>query len=370
MSGKSNVLLVSCFISLFVVTNSFAYAMPDNKLASKFVCKRGTNISHWLSQSGKRGIDRQNYFTEKDVKYLAGLGFDHIRIPIDEEQLWKEDGTKNAEAFLLLKRALDWYKKYQLNAIVDLHILRSHYFGEQLKPLWTETAAQERFLKCWRDLSGELKKYPVTNVAYELLNEPVADNPEDWNKLIRKVIPVIRKLEKERVIVIGSNRWQSADTFDQLWIPGNDKNIILSFHMYEPFLLTHHAASWSAIKDYKGPVYYPGIIIKQEDMTDLPKELQWQLKNHKLSYNIDSIRHHLRKPVAVAKKYNVPLYCGEWGCLNSVPKEAKNNWLRDMKTVLDENNIGWATWEYKSDFGIINKNGEEEKDLIAILTEK
>ena len=355
---------------LLLYTASTLISSFDDKLPNQFVFKRGTNISHWLSQSNKRGMDRQNYFTEKDVKYLAGLGFDHIRIPVDEEQLWKEDGSGDNDGFTLLKQALDWCKKYKLDAIVDLHILRSHHFNQKIKPLWTEPAAQERFLQCWRDLSKELRNYPVEDVAYELMNEPVADDAEDWNKLIRKVIPVIRQEEPKRIIVIGSNRWQSAGTFNQLWVPENDKNIILSFHMYEPFLLTHHTASWTNIKDYKGPVHYPGIIVKDEDLANLPDSLRNIILRNKRSYNIDSIRHHFMKPIAVSKKYNLPLYCGEWGCLNLVPAEARDPWVTDMRKVLEENNIGWATWEYKSDFGIINKKGEEEKELIKILTEK
>ena len=76
------------------------------------------------------------------------------------------------------------------------------------------------------------------------------------------------------------------------------------------------------------------------------------------------------KPIAVAKKYNLPLYCGEWGCLNTVPDAARLQWYRDIKKVLEENNIGWATWDYKGGFGIIKKNNEEEKELIKILTGK
>ena len=76
------------------------------------------------------------------------------------------------------------------------------------------------------------------------------------------------------------------------------------------------------------------------------------------------------KPIIVAKKYNLPLYCGEWGCLSTVPDMARIQWFRDMKTVLEENNIGWATWDYKGGFGIINSKGVEEKELIKILTGK
>jgi endoglucanase len=60
---------------------------------SGFKVKRGTNISHWLSQSRNRGAERLNWFTKEDVAFLAGLGFDHLRIPIDEEQMWDASGN-------------------------------------------------------------------------------------------------------------------------------------------------------------------------------------------------------------------------------------------------------------------------------------
>jgi len=102
-------------VLVFQLQNSFS---QNNR--GDFVIKRGTNISHWLSQSDARGEERKNYFTEKDVKYLAGLGFDHLRIPIDEMQLWHENGEKDEEAFSLLQNALDWCAKYKLKAVVDL----------------------------------------------------------------------------------------------------------------------------------------------------------------------------------------------------------------------------------------------------------
>jgi len=129
--------------SLFIFQPE-AFALPHNKAGDDFVIKRGTNISHWLSQSDARGDERKNYFTEKDVKYLAGLGFDHLRIPVDEVQLWQENGQKDEEGFSLLQDALNWCKEYKLKAVVDLHILRSHHFNEKVKPLWTQPAAQEK----------------------------------------------------------------------------------------------------------------------------------------------------------------------------------------------------------------------------------
>jgi endoglucanase len=140
--------------------------------------------------------------------------------------------------------------------------------------------------------------------------------------------------------------------------------------MYEPFLLTHHTASWTGIKDYKGPVNYPGLIVKDEDIKNLPDSLQRTIRRNKNFYNIETIRQHFAKPIAMSKKYNLLLYCGEWGCLTTVPDAARFQWFRDVKAVLEENKIGWATWDYKGSFGIINKNQQEDKEMIRILVGK
>lgn len=103
-----------------------------------FAISKGVNISNWLSQSDVRGEERKNYFTEAEVQQLAGFGFDHIRLPADEEQLFTEDGQKIPEAFELLHNAIKWCEKANMKVIVDMHILRSHHFnnnesGEPIK---------------------------------------------------------------------------------------------------------------------------------------------------------------------------------------------------------------------------------------------
>ena len=338
---------------------------PEQK---DFTIKRGTNISHWLSQSDARGEARKAYFTKDDVKFLAGLGFDHLRIPIDEEQMWDENNEQEAEAFQLLNNALDWCAEYNLRAIVDLHILRSHHFNEGTKPLWTEPAAQERFLQCWRELSAAMIDRPNSMVAYELMNEPVADDHEDWNRLVAKAAAVVRENEPERKLVIGSNRWQGVETFKYLKVPENDKNIILSFHMYHPMALTHYKAGWSQIGGYTGPVQYPGVPVAEEDQKGLPPEvleaINWQNEEHNRARFVELIQ----EPLAVAKKYGLPLYCGEWGCLDTAPAKDRLQWFSDVRSVFEENNIAWTTWDYKGGFGIRSSDGKTDyTDLIDVL---
>jgi len=350
---------------------AFLVALPVQAAErSGFKVKRGTNISHWLSQSNRRGAERRAWFKRDDVAFLAGLGFDHLRIPIDEEQMWDESGNREAEAFDLLNQALDWCAEFKLNAIVDLHILRSHHFNNQERPLWTQPEAQERFFQCWRELSDALHTRPVDAVAYELMNEPVADDPDDWNRLVAKAVSIVRAKEPSRVIVIGSNRWQSADTFDRLKVPEGDPNILLSFHFYEPFLLTHHTAGWTSIGGYKGPVKYPGQTVDESDLAGVPEELAKEIRRRNGTWGRDRIANSIQKPLALAKKTGLPLYCGEWGCLPAVPRESRLAWYRDMVSVLDQNGVGWATWDYKGGFGLRKWDGKADDGLVGILVGK
>lgn len=341
---------------------------PDDD--RKFIVKRGVNISHWLSQSKRRGKEREGFFVEEDVAFIASRGYDHIRIPIDEEQMWDENGNKEKMAFSLLHKGIGWAAKHQLRVVVDLHILRSHHFNEKEKPLWTDENEQEKFFQCWRDLSEELIQYPNGLVAYELMNEPVADDPEDWNRLVNKCLNVVREHEPERTVVIGSNRWQSVHTFADLKIPENDKNIMLSFHFYIPFILTHYRTSWTYLEDYEGPVKYPGLTVEDSDLENLPEGLYETIKNEQKYYTIDSLNALMQLPIKKAKAYNLPLYCGEWGCYMLTPEESRLKWYKDVKACLEKNNIGWANWDYKGKgFGIVDEDRTPREKLVKALLE-
>ncbi|MBN2350190.1 MAG: cellulase family glycosylhydrolase [Bacteroidales bacterium] len=332
-----------------------------------FVIKRGVNISHWLSQTTIRGEERAAYMTEKDFKTIAGIGFDHLRIPIDEEQMWDTAGNKQTDAFQLLHNAIDWSFQNNLRVIVDLHILRSHHFNEGDQPLWTDSLAQKQFWGFWEQLSDELIEYPVSKLAYELMNEAVAENPDDWNNLLANGIKTIRAKEPLRKIVVGSNMWQVAYTFPELKIPENDTNLILSFHFYEPFLLTHHQAPWTSIKDYTGTVHYPGFTIDANDLAGLSQKFAEQLGATNLNYTKETMGKIIGIPVKYAKEHNLPLYCGEFGCFPTTPISVRQQYYSDLIDIFNENNIAWAHWNYKNDFPLVDETLVPIKELTDIL---
>lgn len=360
------------YILFFFVIAFFSCNSKPPQSSEEFKIKRGTNIAHWISQSNRRGVEREQFFTKTDVGNIAKMGFDHIRLPIDEVQMWDENGNRNKEAFQLMTNCIDWCCEYDLHVIVDLHILRSHYFGTDENELWTDPLMQDKFCFLWEDLSNALAKYPNSLVAYELLNEPVAENHQKWNDLIKKSVKIIRKMEPKRTIVIGSNTMQKVYTFNELWVPENDPNIILSFHFYEPMALTHYEASWTILKDYHGPIRYPGVILTQEIFDDLLKELQKYAEGLiGTCFNKEVLFEKWPEAINKAKRLGLPLYCGEFGVVSAAPKEDRLNWYKDVIQLFEESGISYSNWNYKSNnFGLINDDGSRNEELIKIVLGK
>lgn len=361
------------------------FGFNQNNLAnpSDFEIKRGVNLSHWLSQNFGWS-PKATFITEKDIKFIDSVGYDHVRIPIDEPEMWNNDGTPLDESFTYLTNCLDLCAKYNLRAVVDLHILKAHHFNAENEggkiTLWTDTIAQNNFIKLWKDISGYLKKYPVSMVAYELMNEAVAPDNEDWNKLIARAVVAIRKLEPNRVLIIGSNRWQRPEFFPFLKVPENDKNIILSLHTYSPINFTHYLADWLPSKAYKGPVNYPGQIVTDADYKKYvdTKDAAYveSMKDATKEFNKKILTDELLPAIQKAKELNLQLYCGEFGCLPHVDRTARLKYYDDIVSAFEENNIAWCNWEYKGDFGIFTFDFEKmvslapDVEMINVLMQK
>ncbi len=329
-----------------------------------FTIYRGTNISHWLSQSDRRGAERRAFFTQQDVELIARLGggrFDHIRLPVDEEQLWDENGDPDPEAFGLLEAALDWCEAAGLRVVVDLHLLRSHHFlDRETPPLFTDPDALAHFIDLWEQLSDRLEERPTDQVAYELLNEPVARDPDDWNRVAHAVYHVLRAREPARVIVLGSNWFNQVQTFAQLDVPEDD-DLILTFHYYKPMFITHYTAPWwEGGGSYHGPIHYPGRPIADEDLARMDPALRELIEREGLNrpFSRQTIVEDLAQPLAVREETGLPLYCGEFGCYSRTPTELRLAWYRDILSVFEELDIAWANWDYKGDFGIVDAQGE------------
>lgn len=345
-----------------VTGQSDAVSSMEPSNPSGFVIHRGVNLSHWLSQNFG-WAPREHWITENDIEFIARSGFDHVRLPVDEKELWAENGNPSEESFALLEKALGWCRENNLRVILDLHTVRAHHFNAPNEgghnTLWENPEAQSHFISIWNDLSRRFHSFPNDFLAYEIMNEPTAEDPEDWNKLVAMTVKEIRSQEPGRVIVIGSNRWQSPSTFPQLKVPEGDKNLILSMHTYAPMFLTHYTADWVSepLLSYRGPVSYPGPVVpdaeREKILSSCNPDLKAVLADSLGVWNADRLRSTIEPAIKKAKELGLQLYCGEFGCLPVAPRDSRLAYYRDIVGIFESEGVAWANWEYKGDFGIL-----------------
>lgn len=304
-----------------------------------FIINKGVNLANFLSYTDLRGAARDTLFQERDIIAIKDLGFDFIRLPIAEDHLWDEVGKRLEDGVNLLKRVIDWCQKHELRVVVDMHVMRSHDFGNIENPLMIDVSEQEKFYSIWKDLSSILTPYSLAQVAYELLNAPYALEPEQWNKILANTIKIIREQEPQRILIIGSNLYQSPSTFYELKVP-DDKNIMLSFQFWEPFLLTFYKADWAEFKDYTVPVHYPGPLITPAEFDSLPASQQAIVKDFVgVVWNRERIEQAIQQPFKKARELGVRLLCSEYGAMAETPDEDKIRYFNDLLSVFTKYGI-------------------------------
>jgi endoglucanase len=343
-----------------------------------FEIRQGINIGDWLCWTDMSLKERIRWLTEEDIERIVEMGFDHVRVAIHEKNLWNELGSPIPAAFDLLHWGLERFLMAGLRVVVNMHVLRSHFFGQKDEPaLFTDPVAEELFIQIWQQLSETMQSYPAEKLAYEFLNEPIAGQAERWNEVSKRIYSVLRAREPERFLVLGSNRQQSPHTFHQLAVP-SDPKMILDFHFYEPDLVTHYRSLHMPTDNLPMRVRYPGrplnipaglyaaVVKVLPGLT--PTERKMALDENRV-YDQNSMRQVLAEPVEVARRAGVPLHCGEFGVIAKLPTDLGQAWMTDVLSIYRELHIGWTYWSYTRDrdnFGILNLDGSE-KPIASIL---
>ncbi len=339
---------------------------------TEFRISQGVNLGNWLSQSWVMDERRSQIFTEEDIELLVSNGFDHIRLPVDEAQLFNMDMTLNESTVALIHKTIGSCIEHGLKVIFDLHILRSFHFLDNDAPLWRSADEQDKLVDMWREIQGILRDYPVTDVAYEILNEAVAPTDEQWSDLMLRVVSMIRETEKDRIIVLGANMQNQVGHVKNIKVLEGDRNILLSFHFYEPLLITHYQASWTPLRilDFIGPMKYPGQLIPDDVYAALNDEEKAVVEPYNHFYDKEWMRRTWQEAVDFAKAKGLGLYLGEFGCLVNCGEEVRLAWLRDVVELCRELGIPYTMWEYNSQFGFadrVNKGVITNRPLMEVF---
>lgn len=256
----------------------------------------------------------ENGFRREDVKLLAELGFNSIRLPmhynlftlpieaepVKGQQTWLEEGFK------LVDDVLAWCKEFKIYLILDMHGTPGGQgydsaisdYNHERPSLWESEANKDKLVALWVKLAERYANERWIG-GYDLINEPnwafdgnnangcdENTNTPLWN-LYKRLISAVRAVDPNHMMILEGNCW--CNNFNGLPnVRSWDTNLCLEFHKY-----------WTV-----------------NDLGSIQFILN--LRNSK----------------------NLPIWCGESG-------ENSNKWYTDAVRLFEDNGIGWSWWTWK-----------------------
>ena len=289
---------------------------------------RGVNFGNMFEAptEGAWGLTVTDDFIDK----AAAAGFKSVRLPVR----WSNHAS--AEAPFTIDAAF----LSRIDAVVDrllakglVVVLNMHHYrqldGDALDAGERSVAASVldvRFVMLWEQIAAHFQGRG-NRLVFELYNEPHGRlDGEPWNVLAARALPVVRRTNPDRIVVIGPTHWNNASDLQLLKVP-NDANLIATLHDYSPFTFTHQGAEWVS------PVLPVGVTCcSAAQQAEMVAPLD------------------VAKAWSAAKRY--PVYVGEFGAYGKADDASRIAFNRTMRQAMESRGMPWAYWEFAAGFGV------------------
>lgn len=335
--------------------------------------RQGVNLSHWYAQSLGEGYGEERlkrYMTREDFRLIRAMGFDHVRLTLDDTVLFDPEapGTLRPDALVTFRERLGQLHDAGLNVVVDLHP------EDPFKRALHEPARQEALVANWRALAGALADLEPTRVWFEVLNEPQDHWPaEQWRPLQRRILTAMREAAPNHTIVVNGGNWSGYDTLPA-FEPYDEPNLVYTFHWYEPFMLTHQAAEWGwepamRVEGLPWPVESEQAEAVTARVTTNPESIQhlkWQIEHGYFTpqWTRDKLDQVADWQAKHGGPERVPVYVGEFGIYaKAAPAESRVRWYEFCAREFERRGWGWATWDYAGGFGMVETDADGRRRI-------
>ncbi len=285
-------------------------------------------------------------FREDDFRWMADWGFDFVRIPACYT-LWIEDD----DIYTLDEAMLEKVDRVvRLGQTYDIHIDLNFHRGpgysvnrEREEPfnLWKDQEALDAFIFHWTTFAKRYRGISSEDLSFNLINEPKNPTPdhmtrEDHARVVRATVAAVRDIDPDRLIIIDGLTWAN-DPVPEL----ADLNVAQSCRAYVPMGISHYEAGWVESEGWPEPTW-PGALQYGEPC------------------DREKLEAHYQRWADLAAK-GVGVHCGEGGAYNRTPHDVFLRWFRDVLDILTSHNIGYALWNFRGAFGILD-SGRDDVD--------
>ncbi len=323
---------------------------------------KGFNLLDYFSPVAP-SKDNNVWTTEDDFKWMTDWGFDFVRIPMayprylsfDRSEDIRKDEVCNFNQEVLDKIDDLVYsaQKHGLHVSLNLHRAPGYCinagFHEPFN-LWKDKDARIAFNTHWGMWAERYKGISSDKLSFDLLNEPAYIDdmnnqfaskgpvPGDiYREVAEGAVKAIRAVSPDRLIIADGNGGGN-DVIPELI----DLGIAQSCRGYFPGLVSHYQAPWVWKDPSKAPMpVWPGTIDGKY-------------------YGRENLEEYY-KPWAELVGKGIGVHCGESGCWKKTPHKVFLSWFGDVTDILSEHGIGFALWNFRGDFGILDSGRTDMK---------
>jgi len=314
-------------------------------------------------------------FREDDFRWIRDWGFNWVRLPMDY-RFWTASDllTITEKQVEPIDRAIRLGEQYGVHVNVCLHRAPGLCILDTMDEKLTGIAVTKEktnvfgdphtfdaFVHQWTFFADRYKGISSQKLSFNLVNEPVVlptkselaemekhgpvatkdlfspeflqGHAKDYTRLAKASADAIRARDPQRLVVTDGYPGGGSPIPDLF-----SSGMLQSCHTYNPIQVTHHHCEWVR-----------GILSGSEPPPT------WPLKDDKGKVVGD--RQILGKnfhPWAGLATEAVPIHFGEMGCYKHTPPDVALAWFNDTLDVVGQLNSGWALWNFRGPFGVLD----------------
>lgn len=338
-----------------------------------------------------------------ELEALRRAGFDTVRVPVDPAPFMVFEGERREAVYGMLLEAIRRIRTADLNVIVDFHPNSRHpVWGQHAIVAGLEAPAFAAFGKAVEEMARRLQGLRDGNVAFELINEPrlkcKGGEQQLWQRMLARLVERARKGSRDMPLVVTGACISTPEGLVALDPAAlGDRNLIYTFHYYEPFTFTHQGAQFIPWPDkYLDEVPWPAgarplaepmaLLTERIKTTSGLDEAARVQAMHGAQANLQRFYASGAGPALIeqrfadvrrwADRHGVPprrIFIGEFGVwrkharLPGARCEDRVRWLADTRTAAEKHGFAWAYFNYDGPFGIVSDDNARTLDP-AILT--
>jgi len=277
---------------------------------------------------------RNDRFDEQDFEWIAELGFNFVRLPLDY-RMWIEnnDWTKFHEPTLKeIDQAVEWGGKHGIHVCLNFHRAPGYTVARppEARSIWSDDEALRVCTLHWVAFAKRYTGIPNRRISFNLFNEPAKLEPERYHRVVSHLVDAIRQHDQNRLIICDGRDWGNVPPTELARL-----GVATATRGYVPMNLTHRQAWWV-------------------DGADKWPEPVWPLQVGDTLWNKEMLRQRMIDPWKKLEAQGIGVMVGEFGAYTRTPHKVTLAWLRDNLDLWKQAGWGWAMWNFSGDFGVLD----------------